>query len=133
MEPPVDFKILLAEDNKINQRLFRFTIAQSGLNCDIANNGLEAFEMFKRNSYDLIFMDVQMPVCDGIEATQMIREYESESKIKNQVFIVALSASLLVDGKDECIEAGMDEYMEKPIKNRILPALIDKVKSKTFR
>lgn len=132
MEPSVDLKILLVEDNKINQRLFNLTIGQSGFKCDIANNGLEAFEKYKKNGYDIIFMDIQMPCCDGIEATQMIRKYESESKISNRVFIVALSASLIVDGKDECMEAGMDEYMEKPMKSKVLLALIDKVKSKNF-
>jgi len=133
MESPDDIKMLLVEDNKINQRLFNLTIAQSGYKCDIANNGVEAFEMFRQNGYELIFMDIQMPCCDGIEATQMIRKYESDSKITNRAFIVALSASLIVDGKDECIEAGMDEYMEKPVKSKVLLALIDRIKSRNFR
>lgn len=130
MVPPVNVKILLAEDNKINQRLFVLTIGQFGFKCDLANNGMEAFEMQRDKNYDLIFMDMHMPVCDGVESTQMIRQYEAENKVKIPVYIVALSASLVAERKDECIEAGMDEYMEKPLQGQLLLSVIEKIKSR---
>ena len=133
MVPPAKVKILLAEDNKINQRLFVLTLGQFGLECDLANNGVEAFEMQRDKNYDLIFMDMHMPVCDGIESTQMIRRHEAENKVKIPVYIVALSASLIAERKDECIDAGMDEYMEKPMQGKLLLSVIEKVKYRTVQ
>lgn len=127
MNPAANIKILLSEDNKINQRLFTFTLAQYDLKCDVANNGLEAFEMYKQNAYDLIFMDMHMPVCDGLESTILIRQFEAENKLENKAYIVALSASLVVEHKEEYLDAGMNDYMEKPLKNNLLLAVIEKV------
>ncbi len=123
MAAPEDLKILLAEDNRINQRLVTITFNQLGVKCDIASNGQEAFEMFQQKDYDLIFMDLQMPVMDGLEATRQIRAFEEGSDLQLRVFIVALTANDISEKKEECIEAGMDDFMEKPFQENKLREL----------
>lgn len=124
MHAQKELKILLAEDNKINQRLATITFNQLELKCDIASNGKEAFEMYQQNEYDLILMDLQMPVMNGLEATRLIRVFEKESDLQHRVFIVALTASEISEKKEECREAGMDDFMEKPIRGNMLHTLI---------
>lgn len=116
MEILRDLKILLVDDNKINQRVAKLTFSQVGLKCDIASDGKEAFEMHKVKLYDLIFMDMQMPVMDGLESTRLIREFEKDSETLDRVIIVALTGSELAEKKESCIEAGMDDFIEKPIR-----------------
>lgn len=116
MEILRDLKILLVDDNKINQRVSKLTFSQVGLKCDIASDGKEAFEMHKVKLYDLIFMDMQMPVMDGLESTRLIREFEKDSETLDRVIIVALTGSELAEKKEACIEAGMDDFIEKPIR-----------------
>jgi CheY-like chemotaxis protein len=120
-----DLKILIADDDLINQRLAKITLAQLGLNCDFALNGEEAVEKHKTHNYDFIFMDMHMPVLSGIEATKKIREYEMEVNLKNQAYIVALTASELSEKKEECFEAGMNEFLEKPLQKKILQGIIN--------
>jgi CheY-like chemotaxis protein len=86
-----------------------------GVPCDFAENGLAAFEMFCKNRYDLIFMDINMPVMDGIEATGKIREYEAANLVAEPCLIVAMTAS---DQSEQSVffEAGMNEYIGKPFK-----------------
>jgi len=107
-------KVLVAEDNIINQKLIKRTLEDLGLSVDIASNGLEAFQKRKDNNYDLIFMDIQMPFLDGIEATQEILEYE---EVHNQphVPIIALTANALKGDRERFLEAGLDEYTTKPL------------------
>lgn len=124
MHAQKELKILLVEDNKINQRLATITFNQLELKCDIASNGKEAFEMYQQNEYDLILMDLQMPVMNGLEATRLIRVFEKESDLQHRVFIVALTASEISEKKEECREAGMDDFMEKPIRGNMLHTLI---------
>ncbi|WP_457750327.1 ATP-binding protein [Sulfurimonas sp.] len=109
-----DAKILVAEDNIINQRLIKRTLEDLGLHVDIAANGLEAFQKRKDNDYDLIFMDIQMPFLDGIEATQEILEYE-EVYQQPHVPIVALTANALKGDRERFLKAGLDEYTTKPL------------------
>lgn len=120
-----DLKILIADDDKINQRLATITLAQLGLKCDIASNGEEAVEKHKTHNYDFIFMDMHMPVLGGIDATKKIRAYERDFNLKNQVYIVALTASELSEKKEECFEAGMNEFLEKPLQKKILQGIIN--------
>lgn len=120
-----DLKILIADDDKINQRLATITLSQLGLKCDIASNGEEAVEKHKINKYDFIFMDMHMPVLGGIDATRKIRAYEKQIDLKNQVYIVALTASELSEKKEECFEAGMNEFLEKPLQKKILQGIIN--------
>ncbi|WP_304545443.1 hybrid sensor histidine kinase/response regulator [Sulfurimonas microaerophilic] len=106
--------VLVAEDNIINQKLIKRTLEDLGLTIDIASNGLEAFQKRKDGNYDLIFMDIQMPFLDGMEATQEILEYE---EVYNQphVPILALTANALKGDRERFLEAGLDEYTTKPL------------------
>jgi CheY-like chemotaxis protein len=120
-------KILLAEDNPINQRIAILTFKQIDLKCDMASNGYEALEMHRQNQYDLIFMDIQMPVMDGLESTRQIRALETSSGLEHKAYIVALTASEMSDKNQECIEAGSDYFMEKPIQKKKVRELISRL------
>ena len=106
--------ILVAEDNIINQKLIKRTLEALGLTVSIASNGLEAFQKRKDNDYDLIFMDIQMPFIDGVEATKEILEYESEYN-QPHIPIVALTANALKGDREIFLAAGLDEYTTKPL------------------
>lgn len=118
-----ELKILLAEDNKINQRIAAMTFNLLGVKCDIASNGQEAYAMHQQNLYDLILMDLQMPVMDGLESTLHIRAFEKETNQPHRVFIVALTANNSSEKKQVCIDAGMDDFMEKPLQENLLRSL----------
>ncbi|MDD2265527.1 nitrate- and nitrite sensing domain-containing protein [Sulfuricurvum sp.] len=105
---------LVAEDNVINQKLIRRTLEDLGLEITIANNGLEAFEKRKNGNFDIIFMDIQMPVLDGIEATQEILDFE-EDYAQHHIPIIALTANALKGDRERFLSAGMDEYTTKPL------------------
>ena len=109
-----DANILVAEDNQINQKLIKRTLEDLGLTITLANNGLEAFERRKNQDFDMIFMDIQMPVLDGVEAMQEILEYE-EDYDKPHVPVVALTANALKGDRERFLDAGMDEYTTKPL------------------
>ncbi len=124
MKTAKDLKILVAEDNPINQRIAKLTFNQLGLNVDFAADGNEALEMFAHKQYDLIFMDIQMPVMDGLEAIRQIRGMEVNSESNSRAFIVVLTASEMQDKLEECCEAGCDLFMEKPFQKRKLQDLL---------
>jgi len=105
---------LVAEDNVINQKLIRRTLEDLGLEITLASNGLEAFEKRKNGNFDIIFMDIQMPVLDGIEATQEILDFE-EDYAHNHIPIIALTANALKGDRERFMAAGMDEYTTKPL------------------
>jgi CheY-like chemotaxis protein len=123
MRLPEDLKILLAEDSQVNQRITVLMLNQLGLKCDIASNGKEAFELYQQKLYDLVLMDMHMPVMGGLESARKIRAYETHLQLP-RAYIVALTASETSDKKSVCIEAGMDEFMEKPIRAEWLRNLI---------
>jgi len=106
--------VLVAEDNVINQKLIRRTLEDLGLTVTVANNGLEAFEKRKNGEYDLIFMDIQMPVLDGMEATQEILDFE-EDYDQHHIPIIALTANALKGDRERFMAVGMDEYTTKPL------------------
>ena len=106
--------VLVAEDNAINQKLIQNVLNGFGLKVTLANNGEEALNLRKENAYDIIFMDVQMPVMGGIEATGKIIEYEKANKIEH-IPIVALTANALQGDREKYLKAGMDNYLSKPI------------------
>ncbi len=110
-----DFRILLVEDNLINQKITKLTLMQTGCKVDVANNGLEAVEKYKNNNYDLILMDLQMPVMDGLEATRQIRKIEKSENVRH-AFIVALTANALPSDMENCMLAGMEGFIAKPFK-----------------
>jgi signal transduction histidine kinase/CheY-like chemotaxis protein len=117
--------ILVAEDNFINQKLVKQVLLRYGVNVELANNGLEAFEKRKNANYDLIFMDIQMPVMDGVEATHEIINYEVEEKLKH-IPIVALTANALNGDRERFIAEGLDEYIPKPIETNELLYILKK-------
>jgi signal transduction histidine kinase/CheY-like chemotaxis protein len=106
--------ILVAEDNIINQKLIKRTLEDLGLNISIASNGLEAFQKRKDGNFDLIFMDIQMPFLDGVEATAEILEYEQDFN-QPHVPIIALTANALKGDRERFLKAGLDEYTTKPL------------------
>ncbi|MGZ8548927.1 MAG: ATP-binding protein [Sulfuricurvum sp.] len=115
--------VLVAEDNVINQKLIKRTLEDLGLTITVANNGLEAFEKRKNGEFDLIFMDIQMPVLDGLEATQEILDFE-EDYGQNHVPIIALTANALKGDRERFMAAGIDEYTTKPlVRNHIISLL----------
>ncbi|ADV45688.1 ATP-binding protein [Nitratifractor salsuginis] len=118
-------KVLVVEDNIINQKLVKNILEGLGLDVDIANNGLEAFELRRGNDYDLIFMDIQMPVMNGIEATHEILEYEEDEELPH-VPIVALTANALKGDRERFLAEGMDEYISKPIEMSELIYILNK-------
>jgi len=105
---------LVAEDNMINQKLITKVLKGFGLEVTVASNGKEAFDLRKQNDYDVIFMDIQMPVMGGIEATKEIIHFETLNRIKH-IPIIALTANALQGDREKYIEAGMDNYASKPI------------------
>lgn len=107
-------KVLVAEDNIINQKLIQRTLEDLGLTITIANNGLEAFQKRKDGNFDMIFMDIQMPFLDGVEATAEILEWE-ENYNQPHIPIVALTANALKGDREKFLAAGLDEYTTKPL------------------
>jgi len=104
-------RILVVDDDMLNQRMMKVLLAREGYQIDLASNGLEAFDAIKFQHYDVVFMDLQMPVMDGIEASRRIREWENGGK---HTFIVALTASYLPEQGHILFEAGIDNYISKP-------------------
>lgn len=127
MEILKDLKILVVDDNKVNQRLAILVFSQIGLKCDIASDGKEALEMYQQKEYDLIFMDVQMPVMDGLESTKLIRAFEKDSETLHRALIIALTGSELIENKETCFEVGMDDFIEKPIRAENLNTFVSQL------
>ena len=114
-------KILIAEYNLINQQLAKRLFKNLGYLVDIVSNGIEVLEVVERQKYDIIFMDVQMPEMDGIEASEKIRK---EPGMKEIPIIIAMTASAMQGDREKCIEAGMDDYISKPVS---IQELTDKI------
>jgi CheY-like chemotaxis protein len=107
----IPLKILLAEDNATNQKLALLVLERLGHLADVASNGIEAVEALRRQSYEVILMDVQMPEMDGLQATGLIR---SEFPPDRQPYIIAMTANAMPQDRDVCLAAGMDDYISKP-------------------
>ena len=120
-----DAHVLVTEDNIINQKLIKRILEEHGITVDIANNGLESFEKRRSGNYDLLFMDIQMPVMDGIEATHEILDYEEDQEVPH-VPIVALTANALKGDRERFLGEGMDEYITKPIETTELLYILNK-------
>lgn len=109
--------ILIAEDNTINQKVLKLTLEREGFNIRIAENGQEAVEMYEAEHFDMIFMDVHMPLMDGLEATRLIRANEPEEE---RIPIVALTATIAQDEIHLCSQSGMDAYLTKSFDKEVL-------------
>ncbi|MEN8146611.1 MAG: ATP-binding protein [Campylobacterota bacterium] len=114
---------LVAEDNMINQKLIKRSLENIGITVTLANNGEEAFKLRTRNSYDVIFMDIQMPVMNGIEATHAILDYEKENNSVH-VPIIALTANALKGDKERFLAEGMDQYVSKPMELEVIKNIL---------
>jgi CheY-like chemotaxis protein len=114
--------ILIAEDNPVNQTLIVRTLAKLGFEPGMAENGIAALDALQRGYYNLILMDVQMPEMDGLEATRAIRKDQSGE----QPVIIAMTANAMTEDKEICLEAGMDDYISKPIKLEKLMEVLEK-------
>ena len=119
--------ILLAEDNRINQKVAMLYLNNMGFHVDIANNGKEALEKFEHGDYDIIFMDVQMPEMDGVEACKKIREIENNSGSTKKILIIAMTANTSEDERKKYREAGMNDYISKPFKQKELVEIFKKI------
>ncbi len=114
--------ILIAEDNVVNQKVAKQQIERLGFRTHIVSNGLEALEVIKHREFSLILMDCQMPVMDGYEATTKIRDFE---KGKKRIPVIAMTANAMQGEREKCIEAGMDDYIAKPVKVENLSQVIN--------
>ncbi len=115
--------ILLAEDNPVNQKLVKLMLTKAGYRVEVVNNGKEAVEKYAESpdAFDLIFMDVQMPEMDGMEATETIRD-----KGLGTIPIIAMTAHAMKGVRERCIDAGMDDYITKPINRERVFKIIEK-------
>lgn len=104
--------ILLVEDNILNQKLMYFNFTKMGFNLTTVNNGQEAVDEYSNKFYDFVLMDVMMPVMDGYQATEKIRNIEKETGQKT--YIIGLTSNVYDSDKEKCLDAGMDDFMPKP-------------------
>ena len=121
-------RILLAEDNAVNQKLAVLTLKKMGYDADIAANGLEVIEALERQEYDLIFMDIQMPEMDGMEATKAVHENYGAKRPT----IIAMTANAMEGDREKFLAVGMDDYVTKPINLKIIQNMLRKVYLKEY-
>ena len=121
-EPSASLRILLVEDNRVNQRLATRLLEKRGHFVSIAGDGREALAALEKESFDLVLMDLQMPQMDGFEATTVIREKEKASR--NHLPIIALTAHAMKGDREKCLAGGMDAYLTKPIRPHELDELL---------
>jgi two-component system sensor histidine kinase/response regulator len=126
-ERRTQLRVLVAEDNAVNQTLARRMLEKRGHTVVIAKNGRVALDALERDAFDLILMDVQMPVLGGLEAASCIREREQAAGCGARIPIIALTANAMAGDRERCLESGMDEYLTKPIQARDLFATVERV------
>ena len=118
-------RVLLAEDNAVNQKVALHLLAAIGYRADVAANGLEVLEALRRQHYDIVLMDVQMPEMDGLEAARhIVAEQPDRAK---RPWIIAITANAIQGDREICLEAGMDDYVSKPIRKAELAEALRRV------
>ncbi len=122
-EPTESLRVLLVEDNAVNQKVATRLLEKRGHRVVVTSNGREALAALEEDSYDLVLMDMQMPEMDGFEATRTIRAMEKGTGLHQQ--IIALTAHALTSDRERCMEAGTDGYVTKPIRPRELDELLE--------
>jgi CheY-like chemotaxis protein len=116
-------RVLVAEDNVVNQRVAVKMLEKLGLRADVAADGREAVDLFAMRPYDLVLMDCQMPEMDGYDATRKIRKHEPPDR---HAVIIAMTAEAMAGARDDCLNAGMDDYIAKPVRLADLAAILNK-------
>lgn len=119
---PARPKFLLVEDNEMNQKIIVKTLEKKDMYCDLACSGAEALKALQQKDYDIVFMDCQMPEMDGYEATARIRQMEGEER---HTIIVAMTANAMEGDREKCLQAGMDDYISKPVDFQLLFNIIE--------
>jgi CheY-like chemotaxis protein len=120
-------RVLLAEDNPINQKFAVRLLEGAGHSVAVANNGREAVERSGSEQFDIVLMDVQMPEMDGLEATRAIRAREGRVGGAGRIPIIAMTANAMMGDREMCLAAGMDGYVAKPVKKDVLFAEVDRI------
>jgi CheY-like chemotaxis protein len=123
-KPKSSLRILIAEDNLVNQKVARFCLQKLGYEADFAINGVEVLKILAEKKYDLIFMDIQMPEMDGLETTRRIRAQENERE-NEHIQIIAMTANAMPEDREACLNAGMDDYTSKPISLTALQHILE--------
>ncbi len=124
----LDSNVLVAEDNKLNCRLIQLMLMRLGYNASIVSNGLDVIRALEQRTYDLILLNIVLPEMDGFETARLIRRtFTNHSKPK----IIAITAYLLPDGKEQCLKAGMDDYIVKPFTLNELSKVLSKYSKAT--
>ncbi len=109
-QAPGRLRLVLAEDNTVNQLVLRRVLSRLGYDCHVVSNGLELVEAFTDNEYDVAFVDIQMPLMDGLEAARRLRA-AGHARLQ----LIALTADVTTETRQACVAAGMDQYLSKPI------------------
>jgi CheY-like chemotaxis protein len=121
-----NWHVLVVEDNTVNRMLSQRMLLSLGFESDCAENGLVGEEAHRLHHYDIIFMDLQMPVMDGMEAARKIRAYEADHPEVPTAYIVALTADAMSGDRQRCLDAGMNDYLSKPIRRPELAGALEK-------
>ena len=122
----LDAKILLVEDNPINQMVAQKMLEKVGLKPKLANNGLQAMQLLNEQTFDLVLMDCQMPEMDGFDATREIRKLEIKAINQNSIPVVAMTANVMSGDRERCLDVGMDDYIGKPVQRDQLESVLRK-------
>ncbi|WP_052128322.1 response regulator [Neosynechococcus sphagnicola] len=130
MPEPLSLRVLLAEDNAVNQKLGLLMLQRLGCRADVAANGLEVLESLHRQPYDLILMDVQMPEMDGLEATEQIHQ---QWAAPSRPWIIAMTANAMKGDRERCLAAGMDDYISKPVRIEDLDQVLRRYQSREVK
>ncbi len=123
--PTSTLRVLLAEDNPVNQKVALKQLESLGFTADVAANGQEALEMTLRFAYDVVLMDCQMPVLDGFDATRRLHELHREGRLRQRPIVVALTANAMKEDREKCLAAGMDDYLSKPVHKEDLRQMLN--------
>ena len=125
LDPLKNAKILLAEDNLINQKVTMTYLSKIGCQADLAENGDQVLQAIKTKDYDIILMDCQMPLLDGYATTEAIRKLEASDPLSKHIVIIAMTANAFTEDRDRCLASGMDDYLSKPIRKQQLKETLE--------
>lgn len=125
VETVENLRVLLAEDNIVNQKVTMAYLSQLGCQADLAENGEQVLQLMQNKDYDIILMDCQMPILDGYATTETIRQLEATAALSNHVVIIAMTANAFKEDRDRCLAVGMDDFLSKPIRKQQLKEALE--------